>query len=80
MYLVKLVDKDRYWSEDERAFVPMDNIISPSKMDLDWAKRFAICFGVESLCVYQICNENGKVLKKYSAEVEKEILKELGLC
>ena len=76
---MKLIDKDRYWCEDERAFVSLDNIIPPSKMDLDWAKKFAINFGVESSCIYQICNENGKVLKGYSAEVEKEILKELEL-
>lgn len=77
-YLVKLPDKDRYWSEDAREFVTLDDPIKPTLMDLDWAEKFALEFGVESKTIYKICNSKGKVLKKYSEKVESDIWMSLG--
>jgi hypothetical protein len=77
-YLVKLAEEDRYWSEDARSFVTLDDPVKPTIMDIDWAMKFAVEFGVESRCIYKICNHKGKVLKSYSKEVESDIWMCLG--
>ena len=77
-YLVRLPEEDRFWSEDARSFVPLDDPIKPTIMDLDWAEKFAIEFGVESRCIYKICNHKGRILKKHSEKVEKGIWTYLG--
>ena len=77
-YLVKLSDEDRYWSEDAKAFVSLDDPLKPTVMDLDWAEKFALEFGIESRSIYKICNSKGRVLKKYSEKVETDIWMCLG--
>lgn len=77
-YLVKLFDEDKYWSEDAKGFVSLDDPLTPTLMDLDWACKFAWEFGVETRTIYKICNNKGKVLKKYSEKVESDIWMTLG--
>ena len=77
-YMVKLPNEDRYWSEDVRSFVTLDDPIKPTIMDLDWAEKFALEFGVESQTIYKICNHKGRVLKKASEKVESDIWMSLG--
>ena len=54
-YMVKLPNEDRYWSEDAKGFVSLDDPIKPTIMDLDWAYKFAWEYGVESQIIYKIC-------------------------
>ncbi len=74
-YLIKLPNEDKYWNSEAREFVKLNDLICPTLMDIDSAKKFAIDFGIESKTVYKICNKKGVVLKKYSDSIEKQIIK-----
>lgn len=76
-YLIKQPNSELFWSEDFRMFLGLKAMFSPTEFTINQIIDRAVKLGVLSNSVFEISDNKGKVVKKYSELVKKNTEKYL---
>ena len=77
-YMIKQPNSELFWSEDFRMFMGLKSIFSPTEFTINQIIDRAVKLGVISNSVFEITDNKGRVIKKYSELVRKNTERYLG--
>ena len=78
-YLIKQPNSELFWSEDFHMFFGLKAMFSPTEFAINQIIDKAVKLGVISNSVFEISDNKGRVIKKYSEQVRKNTEKYLSI-